>query len=159
MAAKKSQFFERDLGWKRIQAELEISKKRGVRIGVQAGETGTGRNGTPIIEYAFYNEFGSEDGKRPPERSFIRSTADERREVWSRTTDKLWQNILQGKISTLHALSLLGQLAQKDIQQKISNYDGPNAQLAKSTEEKKGSTTPLIDTGAMRSAIRYVVEK
>lgn len=155
--AGKSKTIERDLGWKRIERELKIAQGLGVRIGIQADETAVGRNQTPVIEYAYYNEFGSEDGKRPPERSFIRSTTDEQRAKWNRMKVALWDKIVSGDMNVRLALSLLGQQAQKDIQQKITTLDTPPN--APRTIAEKGSSNPLIDTGAMRASIRYVVEK
>lgn len=145
-----------DLGWERIQQEVAILSKRGVRVGVFGEDGKTSDDGTPVVEYAYYNEFGSQDGKRPPERSFIRKASDMHRGKWNKMQDRLWPLILSGKIKSWTALSLLGQRAQADIMALIQNYPGSNADST--IEAKNGRDTPLIDTRRLRDSIRYKVE-
>ncbi len=53
------------------------------------------------------------------------------------------------------ALELVGQVAQGKVQEYMTNLTTPpNAQ---STIKKKGSSNPLIDTGALRQSVTYTV--
>ena len=55
------------------------------------------------------------------------------------------------------ALQRIGLWAQSEIQQRIS--DGIPPQNAPYTINKKGSSTPLVDTGQLRSSISFKVVK
>lgn len=139
-----------DRKWQRIKRQFPELSGASVDVGIQsdAGET----DGTPIAAYAAYNEFGT---SRIPSRSFMRSTFDEQRGKWASIADRALSSILELRNSPERALSLLGEVAQSDIQRKITILrEPPNAA---STIAMKGSSNPLIDTGAMRAAIRYAV--
>ena len=66
------------------------------------------------------------------------------------------KNVLNGSRTIHQSLTRVGIVAQGDVQMSIStgNWE-PNA---KSTIRRKGSSRPLIDTGAMRQAVTWVVE-
>ena len=65
------------------------------------------------------------------------------------------QSVIAGKRTKDEVLELLGQQCVGQIQERISEgIDPPNAP---STIRQKGSSTPLIDTGALRSAVNYRV--
>ena len=155
--SKRSGMVERDLGWKKISRAIShAGMKPHVLIGIQADEKGTSEEGVPIVEYAFYNEFGSQDGRRPPERSFIRSTSDEKRPQWDRLMARMWNGIIAGRVDIRTGLGIAGQQAEKDIKRKIVTLRTPGN--AESTKEAKQSTNPLIDEGAMLGAIRHEVK-
>ena len=139
-----------DRGWKQIVKET--TRSAAVRVGVQQDTPGHGNDGATMAEVAFYNEFGT---RRIPERSFIRSAIDER-DGYRVLVARLVRGITGKAITLRQALHVLGQQAQTDIQAKISsNVPPPNAPT---TIARKGSSKTLIDTGAMRAAIRYRVE-
>lgn len=143
-----------DRGWKRIRRQLPKFNGAAVLVGIQSDEAPRD-DGTSMALVAAVNEFGTEDG-HIPERSFLRSTVDDNRTRYYRLARELHSDVLRGRFGIWRALSLVGQKAQADVQAKIaSGVPPPNAP---STIERKGSSTPLIDTGAMRQAIRYVVE-
>lgn len=147
----KSQLTVDDRKWQEIKRRLPEMAGATVNVGIQsdAGET----DGTPIAAYAAYNEFGT---SRIPSRSFMRSTFDEQRNKWGDIADRALSSILELRNTPERALSLLGEVAQSDIQRKITTLrEPPNAM---STIAFKGSSNPLINTGAMRQAVRYVVE-
>lgn len=91
-----------------------------------------------------------------PERSFLRSTFDEKNREWEQTGIKQLDLVATGKKDAATALDVLGHMVQGDIQRKI--IDGPFTPNAPSTIRWKKSAKPLIGkTGRMRSSIRYVV--
>lgn len=143
-----------DRGWKRIRRQLTKFDGAAVIVGIQSDEPPRA-GGTSMALVAAANEFGTDDG-HVPERSFLRSTMDENRTRYFRLARDLHDDVIRGKIRIWPALSRIGQKAQADVQKKIVDLrDPPNAP---STIARKGSSNPLIDTGAMRQSIRYVVE-
>jgi hypothetical protein len=63
--------------------------------------------------------------------------------------------VLSGEMTMRILLEQMGQLAEGHIKQEITDLkDPPNAA---STIAAKGSDNPLIDTGAFRQSIRYVI--
>jgi len=142
---------EKDRGWNRIKKDYASLSKASLKVGLQAGDVDD--TGVPIATYGFFNEFGTE---RIPERSFIRSTADEQRENWNKLLDGAYNKILNGEISVGRALAIVGTKAQEDIKKKIMT--GPFAPNSEATIVIKGSSRPLIDTGIMRQSIRWVAE-
>lgn len=90
-----------------------------------------------------------------PERSFMRSTFDEKTKEISADFAAKYDLMKQGKMTAFKALSLVGLKHESDIKAKISSNIAPAN--AASTIRKKGSSKTLIDTGAMLASVRYVV--
>lgn len=65
--------------------------------------------------------------------------------------------LLLGQTSMLAVLTKLGRLAQGHIQAEIVALSTPPN--APSTIRKKGSSNPLIDTGAMRQAVTWKIDR
>ena len=64
--------------------------------------------------------------------------------------------VLSGEMTMQTLLEQMGNLAEGHVKQEITDLDTPpNAQ---STIDRKGSSSPLIDTGALRQSIRYVID-
>ena len=142
---------DRDLGMRRIMRELRNARTAVVEVGVQEGSKNL--EGLTIAQYAAYNEYGT--GKIP-ERSFMRSTFDERLGQINYRMSQQYNLMLMGGTTVFGALSRVGLEHQTDIQQKILDLKTPpNAQV---TIDKKGSDNPLIDSSAMINSIRYVVK-
>ncbi|MDY6980936.1 MAG: hypothetical protein SV201_13740 [Pseudomonadota bacterium] len=90
-----------------------------------------------------------------PARPYIRSTVDENEENYFHAAERLSGQMVDGRIEKYQALSLMGQLIEGDIKQKIVEIkDPPNAPA---TVRRKGSANPLVDTGLLGGSIRYVV--
>lgn len=141
---------------KKLMKDVKSYKGAYVKVGIQ-NNAGFNIDGTSILDYAQYNEFGT---THIPERSFIRSTEEEKRKDWYSLLEKGLEDLLDGNSSALRALSLVGLKAVDDIKLKITNAkNDPNIPALKpSTIKAKKSTSPLIDTGALRNSVRYVVE-
>lgn len=147
-----------DKKWRKLKAEIPRVRGAMVTVGVQS-DAGASQDGTPIAAYAAYNEFGTGGGGWGgpiPARPFMGSTFDERRGAWGKGADIAIDRALTGLQSFETGLKQLGELAQRDIQDKILALDRPPNSAV--TVELKGSSNPLIDTGAMRQSIRYEVK-
>lgn len=128
-----------------------------VKVGIQ-NNAGLNEDGESILEYALANEFGT---IYIPSRSFIRDTEEEKRASWYKLLQQQLEDLLDdNNPSALRALSIVGLKASDDIKMKITNAktDPKIKPLAEATIKAKGSSSPLIDTGAMRNAVRYKIE-
>ena len=98
------------------------------------------------------HEFGSADGKIP-ERSFLRAGINEALPEIKKLHEKFMPEVLEGKASADTMQRMVGEAAQGSITELIElRIDPPNAP---STIIKKGSDTPLVDTGHLRQSIKY----
>ena len=140
---------DRDLGLKRFIRELQAAKVTEVVVGVQQGADNDGQQ---IAEYAAYNEFGTDS---IPERSFMRSAFDENLAELRQDMDAQYGRVQAGQITVRTALGLVGLRHQDQIKNKIdTNIPPPNSPV---TIAKKGSSHTLIDTGAMKNSIHYIM--
>lgn len=132
----------------------ELTKLKGgsfVQIGIQSNAPDPEDGKLNMAQIASVHEFGTRD-KKIPERSFIRTTMDEKNRTFSLLTDNQLSKIGRGETTVNKALNVLGQLIASAIKRKITLLqDPPNAP---STIAKKGSSNPLLDTGRMRASIR-----
>lgn len=119
------------------------------------GETpAAGGGGATLLEVAILNEYGL----GVPERSFIREWYDANRGKNQERLLKVGKVILAGGYDIETGLGRLGALFQGEIQSRISaGIPPPNA--ASTIARKKKSSTPLINTGQLRSSILWRVEK
>lgn len=139
-----------DRGMKRIMRELQKAKVSEVVIGLQQGDKNA--EGADIATYAAYNEYGT---SKIPERSFMRTTFDERANGLQNDLRRQFGMVMDGTKSTFQALSYVGLKHQDQIKEKIVTLKSPPNSPA--TIAKKGSANPLIDTGAMVANVRYIV--
>jgi hypothetical protein len=118
-----------------------------------ANENGE-RNPMTIIQIAVFNEFGT---ATIPERSFIRAWFDENNALIKNKFSTLMRSVVKGDRTKEEILDLIGLWCVGNIQQRISA--GIEPENADSTIKAKGSSTPLIDTGILRSSVSYEVEQ
>lgn len=134
-------------GTKTTTKTLKI-KLRGKKLSVKSKQSTNIR----IAEYATMNEFGT---KRIPQRSFMRSTMDENWGYYWSLGVKEANRVLIGTQKAKGLYVKMGIKIKGDIQRKIiSLRTPPNHPM---TIKAKGSSNPLIDTGALRKAITYKV--
>lgn len=105
-----------------------------------------------VIEVAVWNEFGTED---VPARSFIRAWFDENYDKIRDVLRNLLYTVTLGHRTKEQALELAGLWCVGSIQQRIA--DGIAPENAASTIKAKGSSTPLINSGQMRSSVTHQV--
>ncbi len=142
------------------------SGRKVVKVGFPAGMAAGS-----VIERAIYNEFGTRGGASGggwggpiPERPFMRNAMRNNLGKYEALLRAEGRRILVACISgdigptalISQALSKIGIAAQADVQGEISSLMSPP--LSPVTIARKGSSKPLIDSGAMRSAVTYLVE-
>ena len=117
-----------------------------------------GHSGLPHLQVAIANEFGSGPGVQPvvPARPFIKETV--KRASRGKVKDlgnQLLKMVSKGEMSTKIALDRWGKAGADEMQATIvdsKSWAVPNSDY---TKAKKKSSTPLIDTGAMRQAVTH----
>ena len=102
------------------------------------------------------HEFGSRDG-RIPERSYLRSTFDARRDDYARGLRAGLGRVVDGSSDIDTELGRLGLVCTGDVQQTIATLTDPP--LAEYTIRKKGSSKPLIDEGRLKQSIDHEVRR
>lgn len=131
-------------------------RKVAVRVGVLGSKAGAKKGDVTVAQVAEWAEFGIGQ----PERSWLRGWIDAHESEIQARIDKEYSEVIRGKRSEDQALNRIGLWLQGQIQLNIADFPGngfePNAD---STIERKGSSTPLIDTGQLRSSISYEIEK
>lgn len=151
---------DRDKGYKALLKNIVGFKKKTADVGVFADKKN--KEGMQIAEYATANEFGA---GRIPERSFMRSTYDEKIEETKKLMRKYILSYLlkigSGKIE-YRALKVGAAYMSAMIKEKIStskSWAKPNSPLtiALKSKGKRIKDTPLINTGALRNSITYKI--
>ena len=132
-----------DQGFKKVIAGLKGPLS--VSVGIQ------GDAGSDLVMVAAVQEFGSADG-RIPQRSFLRATVDQEREALLGKFKNLLTAAAYGKQTTEQAIDKFGLLVVSAIRKRIRGKISP--ENAQSTINRKGSSTPLIDTGRLIQSIR-----
>jgi len=139
-----------DRGWLRIKTCLDDMKDAYAGIGVLQ-DAEPYQDGTSMVDVAFWNEFGY----GVPERSFIRSTADEGTNRYTRMMRGEAGKIFSGTSTVKLSLEKAGMKGQSDVRRKIRTLNTPPN--APSTIAQKGSSNPLIDQGSLLNSINYEV--
>ena len=145
-------FIDKDLGYKRIALNFKQLKGRGVKVGIMGDET---NEGTSVVDYAVYNEFGT---SRIPPRPFMATTADNNRDKVLDFAGYLVGRMIDGALDATTVLKNLGEFYQAKIQMTIRNAKEWAEPNAPSTIKEKGSSSPLIDKGRLVQSIRYEVQ-
>lgn len=145
-----------------LTKKVEKMANSHVKIGIleEAGSHDGDDSTLTVADVASFHEFGTTDANgqtHVPERSFIRSSIDDKRSELREMAKKLQGMILTGKMTAKQALGLLGEKMQAEMIRKIN--EGIDPELDPATIKRKGSSTPLIDTGQLKQSIRYKVEE
>jgi hypothetical protein len=132
--------------------KLAKSKGAMLKIGILSGtgEHPNADHGQTVAEIAWWNEFGT---RNIPERPFLRPALRENLLAYGRIIEAALKAVLTGKLSRDQGLGILGERAKRDVVNKITVLsDPPNAEA---TIDAKGSSSPLVDTGALRQHINW----
>jgi len=136
-----------------------ITGPKRVKVGFPASKASASS-----IEKAVWNEFGTRGGasgggwggpvpERPFMRNAIRANKGKYRDAMAVSAGK----ILRGETQLDTVMNKLGIVAQGDIQSEITSLSSPpNSPV---TIALKGSSKPLIDSGEMRGAVTWKVDK
>ena len=154
----KTTIVDRDRGWKSLMRKITdlVSQRRELVVGVTSDRY---VDGNSVAEIAMIHEFGT---ATVPQRSFIRSTLDKHGLTYSKQLAEGVQaaivDAVNGKLDTdQKALNRLGMRIKGDIQKRIAQ--GISPPNAPATIARKGSSTPLIDSGQLRASITYELRK
>ena len=147
--ARRGEFDDFDLYIKRFK---KINGKV-VRVGI------LGKDGGDMGVIAVANEYGTDKAGRGnsvtiPERSFLRTTFDDKKNIKKAVTINV-AKVFDKKKSINKITDKIGIVMTAKVKEKIqSNIQPKNAT---STLAKKGSSRTLVDTGHLRDSIDYEV--
>lgn len=136
---------------KKFEKMLQELKDKEVRIGIQQGETSD--DGVDLVDIAMFNELGT---VHIPSRPFLRDSVDANADQINNFLQSMKKELLRGG-SAEDVLKKIGVFQKGLIQEQI--VSGNFAQNSEATIKKKGSDTPLVDTGRMRQSINYVIQQ
>lgn len=101
--------------------------------------------------------FVLKDSVKIPERSFIRSTFDEKENTWSQFAEQQLEKVCELEMTGKQMLDRLGARITADIQMTMRNLHEPgNAPV---TVKTKGFDNPLIKTGQLRQHVTWHIVK
>lgn len=146
---------DRDKGYRKLKRQVQsVASQRAVTVGVHDGVGGAaaGGGGASVADVASIHEYGLGN---VPERSFVRGFADENKADNDRVIKKAAEQVVKGADVTT-VLDRAGLYLVGKMQGRIQGGIAPP--LAAATVARKGSSTPLIDTGQLISSITHEVE-
>jgi hypothetical protein len=128
-----------------------------LKVGILMG-TGVhpeSKTGATIAEIAFWNEFGTHEEtiEAIPARPFLRTGIRDARDTITKIISLGFKQMALGNMTADTLNKLIGEAAVAAIQNKITSLSSPPN--ASSTIRAKGSSNPLIDTGAMKQHITW----
>ncbi len=129
-----------------------------VRVGILSDEEVETEHGElTIVELAAIHEFGAPNAGIP-ERSFIRKTfEDEGRADLVDFQAEQARKVVDGKLGAKTALKQIGAWAVGRVKARIrAKIDPPNKPA---TIKRKGSSTPLVDTGHLANSVAWEIEE
>lgn len=155
----------KDNGWKKLLKSIFKNDRIGVTVGIQGSDASSGHKGSDltVAEVGEIHEFGL----GVPRRSFLRGYYDENYGLLRKRLLKISKRIAspRSKLTAKKGMGLFGSLVVGGIQQRIARGIWPP--LAESTKSARARrlgkakvkrTTPLINTGQLRSSITYKVD-
>lgn len=148
----------RDNGAKALLKAVSKSPGPSVDVGVLGAEAGAqvpGESEEPVTvgQVAEWAEYGLGQ----PERSWLRAWIDEHQAEIHAMMRAGSDAVIRGEQTREQAMGILGAWITGQIQLRIAA--GIMPANAESTIERKGSSTPLINTGQLRSSIANRVNK
>lgn len=153
-----------------IAPSVSIKRRKLKNLPKRMPEGGTVKVGFPagkvsgdILNRAAWNHFGTRGGASGggwggpiPARPFLLQAMRQNKGKYRAALKGSAAQILVGSTDTRSFLAKLGTDAQGDVQEAITNLSSPpNSPV---TVALKGSSNPLIDSGAMRGAVTYEVK-
>lgn len=147
-------FKDTDKGFNALFGRIKGAKPVVLTVGIHdaEGSMPDGNGSATIAEVGTFHEFGI----GVPQRSFIRAWADENEAKNQDTLRKIGANILKTGGDPIQGLNRAGVRFVAEIQGRM--VAGIDPENAASTIRQKGSSTPLIDTGQLKSSITYKIE-
>lgn len=142
---------DRDRG---ARALLQRMRGKGtVRVGIMGPEAASRHQGAEALTTAMVASF-HEFGLGVPRRSWLRDYVDENLPLLQARLRNIAERVERGA-NLDSELERFGLQLVGEIQERISNRIDPP--LAEETIRRKGSSTPLINTGQLRASITHLV--
>jgi len=151
----RSHIVDRDRGYRALVKRVGAAARgRAVTVGVHSGEGGapSSTGGGTVADIASIHEFGL----GVPERSFVRGWVDSNEDTANRLLREVGEAIVRGRYNVDTGLDRAGLVMAASMQQRIRGHIPP--ELSPATIARKGSSTPLIDTGQLVASITHKVE-
>lgn len=141
--------------FQRILDSAKGLTEKGVVAGFPKGRLNTPHyeNGESIIDVAIKNNYGM----GVPRRDFMTPSSKKWMKFFSESLDIVRRDILENKIDPDKFLKAMGQKGSDIISKEIIALDTPPN--APSTIAKKGSSNPLVDTGAMARSTTWQIRR
>lgn len=112
-------------------------------------------DGTRVVDVAAWNHFGT---STIPARPILTESFERQASQLEVLSQALNDEILDTATNDIEpALTVIGQFAQSNLQQDFTRAQGELEPLADSTIERKGHSVRLIETGHLRSQVRFKV--
>ena len=143
-----------------LKAVAGLHERPAVAVGILESEAGNSHDGVTVLDKGIWNEFGTKrkDGSwHVPPRSFIRAWFDLHKVEGYRKLKGLMRQVVAGKLGEKAALDRFGLWAASSMQARVAQ--GVPPENAESTAARKGSSTPLVDTGQLRASISFAVRR
>lgn len=141
----------RDNGYSRVVANVAaLSSPVAVKVGVLDDKPHG--DGVTVADIALVHEYGLGD---VPERSFLRAWVDENKAEIARRLKQAAEDAVFGRQAPDVAMQRFGLWAVGEIKKRI--VAGISPPLDPRTVARKGSSTPLVDTGQLLSSITSAV--
>lgn len=132
-----------------VLAKVVALDRFAVSVGIHESAGMHDEAGVTVAQVGAWNEYGTD---LTPERSFMRTTMNERRREHRATIFRIVRRALKGD-DAKRLMGLLGQQVQNQVQAKIvSIQEPPNAE---STINRKKSSKPLVDSGQLSQSIKW----
>lgn len=152
-----ARIIDRDLGFRALFVRLRVFQNMSLTVGIheddgsETHEEGAGEELT-TLQVAAFHEFGTD---RIPQRSWLVAGIAENEDRIAALMKRLARSVIanRSRLDPRRALDLLGLEITQLIQARIRAGIAPP--LADVTIARKGSSTPLIDTGQLIQSIRH----
>jgi len=116
-------------------------------------DSGTYNNGAKVLDVALVHEFGSVK-KNIPKRSFLKSTANTKKQEIKKHLISLSKDALNGK-DVKNSRKKVGAWFSAEVSKTIRKGGIPFKSNSQNTVKQKGDNTPLRDTGLLMKSIRW----
>jgi len=135
---------------------LEWLDKHRVVVGIIGKKSKRKEGKVDNVGLAIIHEFGS---GHIPARPWIRPPLYTHHDELTKELVKIWESCKDGKGDPSKKLNALGSLAASLVKNYVTQGDGIPPPNAPSTIKRKGSSRPLVDTGAMVNAVTWEVRE
>jgi phage gpG-like protein len=149
-----------DAVMRRILSELRYLAAHEAAVGILQGKGAEEERapGLTMAQLGAIHEFGAPE-ENIPERSFLRHTADARKDNLSEVVTAAVGTMFDGKLSGAQVLAAAGVFLATATQEYIREGEGPPPPLSPITIKRKGSSHRLIDTGRLVNSITSEVRE